>query len=73
MCKRSGETIDRLLLHYGVARELWVLIFYLLGVEWVMPRRVIELLVSWRDQLGSCNILESWRMTPLCLRWCIWR
>ena len=76
MCKRSGETIDHLLLHYGVARELWVLIFCLLVVEWdqwVMSRRVIDLLVSWRDQLGSFNILESWRMTPLCLRWCIWR
>lgn len=64
ICKRNGETIDHLLLHYGVTRELWVLTFFLLGVEWVMPRRVIELLVSWRGQLGSCNIEESWRMMP---------
>jgi hypothetical protein len=38
----------------------------LFGVEWVMPRRVIELLASGRDLSGSCNILEVWRMTPLC-------
>jgi hypothetical protein len=48
MCKRSGKSIDHLLHHCEVTRELWVLIFHLFGVEWVMPRRVIELLASWR-------------------------
>jgi hypothetical protein len=67
------SSIDHLLLHYEVARELWASIFRLFGVEWVMPRRVIELLACWRGQLGSRNILEAWRMTSLCLMWCIWR
>jgi hypothetical protein len=31
------------------------------------------LLASWRGQLRSHNILEVWRMTPLCIMWCIWR
>lgn len=35
MCKKSRETID-LLLHYEVARNLWVLIFRLFGFKWVM-------------------------------------
>jgi hypothetical protein len=35
-------------------------------VEYVMPRRVKSLLASWRGQLGSCKILEVWRI-PLCL------
>jgi hypothetical protein len=51
MYKRSGETIDHFLLHCGGPRELWVLIFCLFGVEWVMPRRAIELLASWRGQV----------------------
>jgi hypothetical protein len=33
MCKRSGEFIDRLLLHCELARELWVSIFHVFGVE----------------------------------------
>ena len=33
----------------------------------------LALLVSWRGQLGSCNILDVWRMTLLWLMWCIWR
>jgi hypothetical protein len=48
MCKRSGETIDHILLHYQVAKELWGRSSVLYGVEWVMPSRVVELLGSWR-------------------------
>jgi hypothetical protein len=38
-----------------------------------MPRKVIELLASWKGKVGSRNILEVWRMAPLSLMWCIWR
>jgi hypothetical protein len=34
---------------------------------------VIELLACWRGQLGSRSVLDAWRMSPLCLMWCIWR
>jgi len=46
MCKKSGESIDHLLIHYEVARELWSSILNLFGVDWVMPRWVNDLLVS---------------------------
>jgi hypothetical protein len=58
LCKKSGESIDHLLIHCEVARELWILIFYFFGVELVMPKRVIALLAGWRGQLGSRSILE---------------
>jgi hypothetical protein len=73
MYKKSGESIDHLLLHCEVARDLWSSLFNLFGVDWVMPRRVRELLVSWGGQEGCRNILEVWRLAPLCLMWCIWR
>jgi hypothetical protein len=57
MCKMSGETIDHLLLHYEVAKDSWVSIFCLFGIEWVMPNRWVELLACWRGQFGSyCSI-----------------
>lgn len=59
MCKRSGESIDHLLLHCEVARELWTLIFRLFKVERIMPKRVIELLACWRGLLGSFGRLED--------------
>jgi hypothetical protein len=46
MCKKNEESIDYLLLHCEVARDLWSYILILFGVEWVMPRTVLELLTS---------------------------
>jgi hypothetical protein len=64
MCKKSGES-DHVLLHCEVARELWNAIFSLFGVEWVIPRRVIELecLVGWNGKLFNFIYLED---VPLC-------
>jgi hypothetical protein len=39
MCKKSGEAIDHLLIHFKLARELLSSILNLFGVEWVMPKR----------------------------------
>jgi hypothetical protein len=45
LCKEDGETIDHLFLHCKVARELWNSVFNLFGMAWVMPRKVVELLL----------------------------
>jgi hypothetical protein len=37
LCKKSGESIDHLLLHCEITRDLWSYILILFGVEWVMP------------------------------------
>jgi hypothetical protein len=39
MCKKSMESIDHLLLHYKIVRELWSSFFQFFSVDWVMPRR----------------------------------
>ena len=36
MCKRCGESVDRLLLHYPIAYEMWSMVFCLFGICWVM-------------------------------------
>lgn len=38
MCKRDEETIDYVVLHSRVARELWNMVSSLFGVHWVMPK-----------------------------------
>jgi hypothetical protein len=35
-CKKSEESIDHLLIHCEVARDLWSSLFQLFGVAWVM-------------------------------------
>jgi len=72
MCKKSKENIDHLLLHYEVARHLWVSIFHLFGIVGHAPRGggVVGLL---ERLVGShCN-LEVWRIVSLCLMWCSWK
>ena len=48
LCKKSGETIDHLFLHYEVASALWDYIFSVFGLEWVMSSRVVDLFACWR-------------------------
>jgi hypothetical protein len=48
MCKKSGESINNLLLHCEVAIEVWNMVCQLFGVTWVMPGRMKECLGSWR-------------------------
>jgi hypothetical protein len=52
LCKKSGEYINHLLLHCEIAPYLWSYILILFGVEWVMPRTVLELLNSWGVAIG---------------------
>jgi hypothetical protein len=53
MCKRSGQSTDHLLLHCEVARDLCSAIFTLIGVQWAMLEKVMELLDCWQGQGGS--------------------
>jgi hypothetical protein len=69
MYKKSGGSIEHLLLHCEVVRNLWSYIFTLFGVEWVMPQRVLDLLTSWGASFGCGSAKEVWRLVPLCYLW----
>jgi hypothetical protein len=73
MCKKSGESIDHVLLHCEVASKVWNMVCQLFGIMWVMPGSLKECLGSWRAQGGNRTILQIWRMAPLCVMWCLWR
>ena len=70
MCKKDGESIDHLLLHCHVARELQNIVFSLFVVHWVMPCHVVDLLASWSYKYKS---LVIWSMIPHCIMWSIWQ
>jgi hypothetical protein len=69
----DGETIDHLFLHCRVARELWDNVLTLFGMDWVMPRWVVDLLACWQGKLGRHQNIEIWKAIPHCLMWCLWR
>ena len=72
MCKSAEETSNCLLLHCPAAQELWSVVFILLGVLWVMPSGMLDLLASWQARFGRGNRV-IWNVTPHYLMWCLWR
>lgn len=66
MCKKSNESMDQLLLYYGVASVLWDEIFSRTGLACVIPRRVMNLFACWKGVQTNPNFVAIWRMTPLC-------
>ena len=47
LCEADGESVDRILLHCGVANALRNIIFNRFGLCWVMPSSVKELFACW--------------------------
>jgi hypothetical protein len=72
LCEMDGESVDHLLIHCAVARDLWNAFFARFGLCWVMPRTVKELLASWWTA-GRTRSAVVWKMVPHCILWCIWR
>ncbi|KAF5446588.1 hypothetical protein F2P56_032204, partial [Juglans regia] len=73
MCKRSGESVEHLLLHCETTRALWVEVFSRIELSFVMPATVVDLLASWTLPRGAQQIKEVWKMIPICIMWCIWQ
>jgi len=72
MHKKNGEFIDHLLLDCDVARVVWSYFYSLFGVEWVMPRSMLDLLSGWGTLLGHGHVARLWKQVPLCVMWGIW-
>ena len=72
ICWCYGESMDHLLIHCEGAYHWWSFVFRSFRVAWVLPERVLNLLMGWWNWLEkqSSNI---WNLAPLCLIWCIWR
>ena len=67
-CK-NGESGYQLLLHCDLARDCWSLVLCLFGLMWVMPQKVIDLLVCWKGLFGRHQIGDIWDTIPLWLMW----
>jgi hypothetical protein len=50
LCKKSEETINHLIIYYEFTSEIWNSVLILLGVSWVMPSNILEMLHCWKTQ-----------------------
>jgi hypothetical protein len=70
MCKDADESMDHLFLHCRIAREIWSLVFQSERIDWVLPRRVSDLLFGWWNCFGKKSS-GVWNLIPSCLMWTI--
>ena len=72
LCRCEEETVDHLLLHCKFVNTLWSEVFYLFGVQWVMPKAVVSLLSTWWTW-SSIHSFNVWNMVPACFMWLTWK
>lgn len=53
--KRDVESVNHLFLHCEVARFLWNEVLKWIGLLWVMPKDVVNLLAGWKRLKGCKN------------------
>ncbi|XP_059627693.1 uncharacterized protein LOC132270534 [Cornus florida] len=70
MCKKTGESVNHLLIHCLVARDVFLVA---LGIPWVFSESMVDLLESWRGCTVESRVRDAWRATPLCIWWGLWR
>ena len=68
-CKQNEESVDHLLLHCGMVGELWSLVLCLFGLQWAIPKRVVNLLGSWKGRFAKHQNGNIWNAIPLCIMW----
>jgi hypothetical protein len=73
MYKCSDETVDHLLIHYIVAKELWSFVFSMFGFHWVLPEQVVDVLSGQKFRVVTHDNFFAWKIVPLYLIWVIWR
>jgi hypothetical protein len=71
MCKNDDESVDHLFIHCGTAQMLWNLVLRSVGIDWVFPSCVLDLLFGWWNWFGK-SFSGVWNLIPSCLIWTIW-
>ena len=71
LCCCNAESVDHLLLFCPIAHFLWMYMLWLLGIDWVMPGSVVDLLFCWYHWLGM-HSFDIWDLVSGCLMWTIW-
>lgn len=72
MCKRSGESVDLLLLYCPIACEMWTMVRCLFGLQWVVPLRFTNMFAAWQGAFGRHHNIAFRRVVPPCIMWCLW-
>jgi len=69
MFLEEEESVDHLLVHCRLVSSLWDLCLSLMGVGWVQPSNVRDVVVTWRRRMKKSWMLRVWNMVSLPIWW----
>ena len=73
LCGCAEESVYHILLHCPEVSPLWEIVFVLIGVHWIFPKTIKEVLLSWRGSFVSRKRKQIWNSTPLWIFWIVWK
>ncbi|KAJ9704891.1 hypothetical protein PVL29_003103 [Vitis rotundifolia] len=73
LCGCEEETVNHILIHCIVVRNLWDIVLGLVNVKWVFPETVKEVLYSWKGPFVGKKRRKVWNFIPLCIFWTVWK
>ena len=72
LCKVSEESIDHILIHCDNNKVLSTLFLSTIGMVWVFPNSVKNLLLKWKFIGLKKEKRVVCHLNSVCLSWCIW-
>ena len=66
-CGENEESIVLILIHFSNVRELWTILFAFMGVDWILPYSVRDLVLWWKGAFMRKRTRKFWMAAPLCL------
>ncbi|KAJ9687212.1 hypothetical protein PVL29_015890 [Vitis rotundifolia] len=73
LCACEAESVNHILIHCTVVRVIWDLVLGLVGVKWVFPNTVKEVLYSWGGAFVGRKRKKLWNSIPCFIFWTVWK
>lgn len=58
---------------FAFFESLWSLNFPRILTVWTMPRKITEVLLSWKEGGAGLTRVDRWRIVSACTQWTIWK
>ena len=73
LCGEAKEDLNHLLIHCPSVWGLWEGLISFLGLDWVCPLSLKDLMLDWTNFPTRKRVTKLWRATPLCMFWVVWK
>ncbi|CAN4087625.1 unnamed protein product [Withania somnifera] len=70
LCEEEAETVTHLFLHFRITNILWRIFTNMMGLNWVMPRNIVQSLKGRSSSVSFANMSghrERWKIIPPCI------